>query len=74
MAHRAVTELQAYYLMAAGHDLANITGRVLALDPALRVHLRKLLGTGFPVGRTGFHDYISLNISCARAMRRDPVG
>lgn len=70
MAHRAVTELQAYFLMAAGHDLANITGRVLALDPALRVHLLERLGTGFPVGGTGYNDYLSLNTGCAQAMRK----
>ena len=70
MAHRAVTELQAYFLMATGHDLANITGRVLALDPALRVRLLERLGTGFPVGATGFNDYVSLNAGCAQSMRK----
>src|SRR6266487_544464 len=35
MAHRAMAELAAYYLLATGHVLANVTARALALDSEL---------------------------------------
>ena len=39
MAQRALAELESYYVIGVGHALANMTGRILALDPALKPHL-----------------------------------
>src|SRR5207247_9011103 len=39
MAQRALAELESYYVIGVGHALANMTGRVLALDPGLHQHL-----------------------------------
>jgi hypothetical protein len=39
MARRALAELESYYVIGVGHALANMTGRVLALDPDLKPHL-----------------------------------
>jgi hypothetical protein len=70
MAHRAVIELQAYFLLSAGHDLANITARALALDEALRVDLLEKVGSGFPVGGSSPENYIALNRDTIRGLCR----
>ncbi len=39
MAKRALAELEAHFVIAAGHALANVTGRALALDADVRHRL-----------------------------------
>lgn len=61
MAHRAVAEMQAYFLLSAGHDLVNITARILALDTDLHAALRDAAGSSFEPGSTERAAYLSLN-------------
>lgn len=70
MAHRAVAELQSYYLLAAGHDLINITARALALDPPLRPLLLDAVGSGFPRGSVDKGDFLAINAPTAKGLRK----
>jgi hypothetical protein len=58
-----MTELQAMYLIGAGHGLVNIVARVLAFDPHLRNQLarKKQLGTDFPPFSEETQDWIPLS-------------
>ena len=70
MAHRAVAEFQAYFLLAAGHDLINMTARMLAFDESLRPLLREKLKTDFPSNSTDRNDYIAINKYAAKDLRK----
>jgi hypothetical protein len=72
MAMRALAELQSYYVIGVGHALANVTGRLLALDPGLHQHLTddKFIGTGFPPLSDARQDWLSMNAKVARALRK----
>jgi hypothetical protein len=71
MAQRALAELESYYVIGAGHALANLTGRALALDPSLRQHLatKKYIKSEFRPLSDAREDWVSLNSNVARALR-----
>jgi hypothetical protein len=70
MAHRAMAELASYYLLAAGHAVANVTARTLALDSQLHAKLLDLLGSWYPVNSSEREDWLSLNKETVRRLRR----
>lgn len=51
MCQRAMAELTAYFLLAAGHALVNITARTLAMEDDLRPYLLDRVGTACLWGR-----------------------
>lgn len=61
LAHRAVAELHTHYLLGTGHDLINITARVLALDSELGDPLRGKFKTTFQVSDDGQSKYLPIN-------------
>lgn len=68
MARRALADLAATYVISLGHDLANLTGRVLALDLASHDKLDQELKTRLPPGSSEKADWLSL--SKVRELRR----
>ena len=48
MSSRALVELQAHYVLAIGHAMVNLAGRVVALDGDVRSRLVKEFKTDFP--------------------------
>jgi hypothetical protein len=72
MARRALAELESYYVIGVGHALANMTGRVLALDPGLQQHLAsaKYIKTTFQPLSDAREDWLSMNSNVARALRK----
>jgi hypothetical protein len=70
MGHRAMAELAAYYLLATGHTIANVTIRAMALDSRLHTVLLDALGGWCPVGSQDPKDWLSLNRDTVRALRR----
>jgi hypothetical protein len=72
MAQRALAELESYYVIGVGHALANMTGRVLALDPALQQHLAtaKYIKTTFVPFSGARQDWLSMNRNVARSLQR----
>jgi hypothetical protein len=71
MAQRALAELESYYVISVGHALANMTGRVLALDPGLHQHLSgaKYVKTTFTPFSDARQDWLSMNPKVARALQ-----
>jgi len=71
MAMRALAEMESYYVIGAGHALANLTGRVLALVPGPRQDLstRRSIRTGFPPLSDAREDWVSMNSKVAHALR-----
>jgi hypothetical protein len=45
MGWRAMSELQAHYVISVAHGLINVTARALALHPGLRTRLQSMFGT-----------------------------
>ncbi|HUY45212.1 MAG TPA: hypothetical protein VMV92_05755 [Streptosporangiaceae bacterium] len=72
MAERALAELESYYVIGVGHALANLTGRVLALDPGLQQHLAaaKYIKTTFQPLSDAREDWLSMNSNVARALQK----
>lgn len=72
MARRALAELESYYVIGVGHALANMTGRVLALDPDLKQHLAaaKYIETTFTPLSGARQDWLSMNSKVARALQK----
>jgi hypothetical protein len=70
MAHRAMADLAAYYLLSTGHAIANITARALALETTLHPHMLDFVGTWYPVASADPKDWASLNRDTAKALRR----
>lgn len=72
MAQRALAEMESYYVIAGGHAIANLTGRVLALDPALKPQLAaaKAIQTDFPPFSSRKQDWLSLNPRVAHALQK----
>jgi hypothetical protein len=70
MAQRAMAELATYYLLGAGHSLANICARLLATDRALEPELRTRTGKIFEVGSV---DEVALELNKDRAKELDQV-
>ena len=72
MAQRALAELESYYVIGVGHALANLTGRVLALDPGLQQHLAaaKYIKTTFQPLSDAREDWLSMNSNVARALQK----
>ena len=68
LAHRAVAELHTHYLLGAGHDLINMTARVLALDSELGVPLRAKFKSTFQVNVDGRSEYLPINKLKANAL------
>lgn len=75
MAQRALAELESYYVIGVGHALVNLTGRVLALDPALqpRLEAARYVKTTFPPLSDARKDWVSMNANVARALQRVAV-
>lgn len=71
MAQRALAELESYYVIGASHALANLTGRVLALDPGLHQHLAttRYIKTAFPPLSDARKDWLSMNANVAHALQ-----
>ena len=61
MSCRALIELQAHYVLAMGHSLANLAGRVVAMDANLRTDLLRELRTDFPPYSDNRKDWIQLS-------------
>jgi hypothetical protein len=72
MAQRALAELESYYVIGVGHALANMTGRVLALDPDLHEHLAdaKYIKTTFTPFSNARQDWLSMNSNVACALQK----
>lgn len=72
MAQRALAELESYYVIGVGHALANMTGRVLALDPGLHQHMAgaKYIKTTFTPFSNARQDWLSMNSNVARALQK----
>jgi hypothetical protein len=72
MAQRALAELESYYVIGAGHALANLTARVLALDPGLQEHLAtaKYIKSSFQPLSDARKDWVSMNSDVARALQK----
>jgi hypothetical protein len=70
ISHRALAELQGYYLLGTGHVLGSIVLRALALESKLRPMLLDRLGTSCVVGSDSPEDWPSLNIDTCRKLRR----
>lgn len=72
MAQRALAELESYYVIGVGHALANMTGRILALDPALKPHLAaaKYIETTFTPLSDARNDWLSINSRVAHALQK----
>ena len=62
MSCRALVELQAHYVLAMGHSLANLAGRVIAMDVDLRADLLRHLKTDFPPYSEDRKDWIQLSL------------
>jgi hypothetical protein len=72
MSIRAVAEAQSLFVLGAGHGLANVCVRALALHPDLRASLSKRLANGlttFPPFSNDRVDWIGLNQFTARHLR-----
>ncbi len=61
MARRALAESAATYVISLGHDLANLVGRVLALDAASHDKLEEKLNTRLLPGSSDRGDWLSLS-------------
>lgn len=61
MSARALVELEAHYVLAAGHSVANAIGRVIALDPATHPALRRGFGTTFEPGSSDRLDWFTMS-------------
>ena len=72
MAQRALAELESYYVIGVGHALANMTGRVLALDSGLKPHLAVAKGieTTFTPLSDARGDWLSMNSRVAHALQK----
>lgn len=68
MAHRATGEMQAYFLLSAGHDLINITARILALDETLHPALYAEAGSVFEPDADDRDAYLSLTAQRAKRL------
>ena len=65
-----MSELASYYLLAAGHTVANVTARALALDSRLHGKLLDLLGSWYPANSSEREDWLSLNKETVQQLRR----
>jgi hypothetical protein len=70
MVHRAMADMATHFLLAAGHALANVTVRTLALDARMHAHLLDILGSPSPVNSQNPRDWLSLNQDTVRQLRR----
>lgn len=69
MAKRALAEVVAHYILAAGHGLTNVTGRSVALDHNLHELLQKQCKTSFPPLSDKREDWLSANRGMAKKLR-----
>jgi hypothetical protein len=61
MSSRALVELQAHYVLAIGHAMVNLAGRVVALDGDVRSRLVKEFKTDFPPYSNERRDWIQIS-------------
>lgn len=74
MSMRGMAEAQCLFVMGAGHAIANVAVRTLALDPSLRGELtkrfrRRKASPTFEPFSMGREDWISLNTEACRSIR-----
>jgi hypothetical protein len=70
MVHRAMADMATHFLLAAGHALANVTVRTMALDARMHAHILDTLGSPSPVNSQSPRDWLSLNLDTVRQLRR----
>lgn len=70
MCHRAMTELLSHFCLGLGHSLANLTGRILALDDRLHGRFIDEFSTVLPPHSSERSDWLSCDYGTARKLRK----
>lgn len=70
MCHRSLAELLMYYCISTGHAVANLTGRLLALDGRLHEWLLDQLETNLPPHSNDRRDWLSCDQVTTMKLRK----